>query len=110
MVSACGDPTVKIHSRTATVACGMCRRGMPSNAGCFWAIDIDGKTYRVSGTMPRNHENHAPDGMCNVDRKATVEGTLAGPTFRASRFDLKPLAKTSVPESPAFSPADVEGH
>ena len=40
VVSACGDPTVKVHSRTATVACGMCRRGMKSDAGCFWAIDI----------------------------------------------------------------------
>ena len=106
----CGEPPIKVYTREATVACGMCRMGMPSERGCFWAIKLDGKQYTVAGRMPTNHENHAPDGMCNVDRKATVEGTIVGSTFRAQRFDLKPLDDDSIPDAPTFKPADVEGH
>ncbi|GEM_PF-3555800 len=105
----CGEGTVKVHAREAVVACGMCRMGMPSERGCFWAVKLDGEQYTVSGVTPRDHESHAPDGMCNVDRKATVEGTIAGSTFRATRFDLKPL-DGAAPAKPDFDPADVEGH
>ena len=111
MAVACGGGPVKVHPREAVVACGMCRMGMPpSERGCFWAIKLDGRHYTVSGATPRDHENHAPDGMCNVDRKAMVAGTIAGSTFRADRFDLLPIEAAAVPAKPTFTLDDVEGH
>ncbi len=106
----CGDGPVRVHAREAKVACGMCRMGMKSERGCFWAVEIDGAQYTVSGVSPRDHDSHAPDGMCNVDRKATVAGTIAGKTFRAERFDLKPIEDGAIPDAPKFTPADVDGH
>ena len=101
----CGDSPVEITNQELTVACGMCLFSMPDTRGCYWAVEIDEKHYTVSGVFPRDHQNHAPDGMCNVRRRAILDGTIRGQTFVASRFELQ--AASSVPEKPKFTPADL---
>src|SRR5690606_24286023 len=80
-----------ITARTVRAACGSCLFDMPRK-GCFWAVEIDGVYYAAKGgALPKGHSSHAPDGMCNVERQATVEGTIVGDELVATRFDLLPM-------------------
>jgi hypothetical protein len=102
----CGGPAgTPIENQTVTAACGMCLFSMREAKGCMWAVEIEGTPYLVQGALPRDHENHSPDGMCNVKRQVVVDGHLREDRFVATRFDLLPAE--SVPEKPTFSPEDV---
>jgi hypothetical protein len=101
----CGSNSTEVVDRTVKVGCGMCQFGMPHPGGCYWAVEIDGKVVPARGqALPSDHDNHAPDGMCNVTRDAVVSGTLYETYFLATRFDLQPV---EAPEHPQFGPDDV---
>ena len=99
------SPNTKLTAQQITVGCGMCKFDMPSNGGCYWAAEINGQHYVVQGNTPIDHQNHAPDGMCNITRTAVVDGTIEGRNLFAKRFELLPPA--DVPASPEFTPADI---
>jgi hypothetical protein len=78
---------------------------MERASGCFWAIEIGERHYPVSPKdLVVGHENHGPEGMCNMSRQARVDGEVKGGRFLASRFELLPA--TDVPIVPTFTPAD----
>jgi hypothetical protein len=105
-LSACkGKPVTRLKGETVRAACAMCIFEMQGVRGCLWAVEIAGKFYLADGNLPKNHENHSPTGMCNMERKAVVDGELRGGRFVATRFDLKPA--TSPPEKPRFTPRDI---
>jgi hypothetical protein len=99
------SPTVVLTGETVDVACGMCIYQMPNSNGCYWAADINGQHYVVQGNLPKAHENHAPDGMCNMPREAVIDGTIEGNQIFAKRFTL--VAPEKVPQKPEFTPADI---
>ncbi len=103
---ACGPDPIAVRDQTVTAACGMCQLNLPDTRGCYWAVEIDGKAYPVTGPTPKDHKNHAPDGMCNVKREAVVDGEIRGATFVARRFELKGLLE-AVPENPRYTEADI---
>ncbi|MCO4745563.1 MAG: hypothetical protein KC912_12295 [Proteobacteria bacterium] len=105
MLSACGEPAEQIRSRQVTVACGTCIFKLPNGRGCYWAAEIDGEYYPVTGAVPKDHENHSPTGMCNMKRTAIIDGTLAGNTFIATRFDLKEADAPS--DAPKYTEEDL---
>ena len=91
---ACGAPEgIVIEDRVVGAACGTCVFQMEDMKGCFWAVDIDGKFYPAAGVTPPDDAKtaHGPDGMCAIERKATVDGRItADGRFLATRFDLLP--------------------
>lgn len=99
-----GSPSEKLDSQTVEAACGMCKYGVPSSSGCYWSVQWKGDMLVVQGELPTDHENHAPDGMCNVKRKAVVTGVAKSGQFYAKKFELLP--PDTVPENPTFTPAD----
>lgn len=100
-----GEPEQVVENREVTTACGRCVFGMAeATVGCPWAVEIDGRRYMVQGRVPEAHENHAPDGICNMPRRALVDGRIRGNRFIASRFELKPAR--NVPAKPRFTPDD----
>ncbi len=99
-----GDPGTSVVNRTVTAGCGLCLYSMPEAGGCAWAVEIDGTTYLATGALPRDHENHAPEGMCNMKRQVVVDGNIRGDRFVATRFDLQ--APGTVPEKPRYTPED----
>ena len=101
-----GDaPERAIENREVTTACGRCVFGLPeATVGCPWAVEIDGRRYLVQGRVPEGHQNHAPDGICNMPRRAVVDGRIRGDKFISTRFELKPAEK--VPQKPRFTPKD----
>lgn len=105
VLAGCGEPAEQIRSKTASVACGTCIFKLKHGRGCYWAAEIDGKPYTVMGTLPTDHGMHSPTGMCNMTRTATLDGTISGNTFIATRFDLHPAE--SAPEAPRFTEDDV---
>ena len=82
----------------------MCLFSMKEAHGCMWAVEIDGVNYLVNGELPRDHDNHAPDGMCNMTRQVVVDGQIRGDHFVATRFEL--LDPSAVPEKPTYTPDD----
>ena len=105
LVGCAGPPGIPVENRTVTAACGMCLYSMKEAKGCMWAVELDGASYLVQGVLPRDHENHAPDGMCNVKREVVVDGHLREDRFVATRFELLPAE--DVPEKPNFTPEDL---
>ena len=95
--------TKHLRGETVEAACAMCVYAMEGVRGCIWAVRIDGKPYLAEGTLPKHHDAHAPDGMCNVKRQAVVSGELVHQKFVAQSFDLKPA--THIPANPRFTPA-----
>ncbi len=95
----CEPSGAEVRDRTVQVGCGACRFHLEGHEGCYWAADFDGKVVPVSGdALPRDHEDHAPDGMCNVTRDAIVSGRLHDTHFVATRFDLQPVEPAAHPE------------
>lgn len=105
-LTACGGGTVSetLDNRTVEAACGMCKYGVPSANGCYWAIQWKGDMLVVQGEIPSDHENHAPDGMCNIKRKAIVSGVAKSGQLYAKKFELLPAEV--IPDNPTFSPSD----
>lgn len=98
-LAACGESGTEINNETVEVACASCQLEMEGAEGCFWAARIRGKTVTVRGdALPREHDSHAPDGMCNVTRGAVVSGTLHDTWLDATRFDLQPVEPAANPE------------
>ncbi|MEQ1508109.1 MAG: DUF6370 family protein [Myxococcota bacterium] len=82
-----------IVNREVGAACGSCVFHMPDVQGCFWAVDIDGTFYPVGGVHPPDDMAlaHEPDGMCAVERRAVVDGSIRPDgRFLATRFELLP--------------------
>jgi hypothetical protein len=102
LVPGCGEPTQQVRSRKVTAGCGTCQFRLVNGVGCYWTIELDGKLYPVTGSIPKDHAMHSPDGMCNMKRTAIVDGEISGTTFIASRFDLQPA------EAPADAPMFTE--
>ena len=107
MVSACHkrESGKHLEGERVKAACAMCIFKMKGIRACMWAVEIDGKFYVADGKVPKNHQNHAPDGMCNMARHAIVDGDLVGGRFVASRFDLEPAV--GVPKDPRFTKEGV---
>ena len=101
---ACGDPAVPVPEQVVDAACAMCIYEMEGARGCFWAVELQDTHYVVVGDTPQDHESHAPDGMCNVERQARVAGEIKDGRFYASTFALLPAA--AIPDNPRYSPAD----
>ncbi len=95
LAGGCRDAGVEVVAQQAEVACGTCVFQIPGGAGCFWAIELDGRHYWVQGVAPQDAVHaHGPEGMCTLARKATVEGRLVDDRFVATRFELLPLDGT----------------
>jgi len=106
LLSACGPAAeATFEGETLTVACGRCIFEMEGVEGCPWAAEIDGGHYLIRGRLPEDHSTHAPDGICNMRRRAVVDGELRGGELRVTRFDLLPPEE--VPPEPRFGPEDV---
>ena len=56
-----------------------------------------------SGEIPSDHENHAPDGMCNI-KQAIVSGVAKSGQLCAKKFELLPAEV--IPDNPTFTPSD----
>ena len=106
-ISGCGEPesTVELNREVLTAGCGMCLHGKILGAGCYWAVEYEGEVYPVSGSVPKDHENHSPTGMCNMKRQVRVDGTLRSTGLAATRFELLP--PDAVPDAPKFTSEDV---
>lgn len=103
---ACGSTGETVTNQQITVGCGMCRFGIVNTErpGCYWAAEFGDKHVPVFGPLPHDHENHSPTGMCNMNRRAIVDGTLKEDRFVATRFELLPAS--APPSDPAFTPDD----
>ena len=101
----CEDDGQVLENATITVGCASCIFEMEGALGCPFAAEIDGKHYMIQGRVPEGHESHAPDGICNMRRKAKVDGRLRDGKLITTRVELLPAAQ--VPDSPRFTPADV---
>lgn len=92
---ACGSPPgVEVSERLVAAGCGTCVFRMPEKAGCFWAVEIDGQAYPVSGVHPPDDMlvAHEPGGMCTGPRQARVSGEIRPDgRFLARSFELLPL-------------------
>jgi len=96
---------VVLTNKTLEAGCGTCRYHLPDGQGCYWVIEHEGQHYPVAGTLPTDHENHAPDGMCNMTRSVSVTGEIRGKNFIAGKFEV--LSPADVPAKPEFTPQDV---
>lgn len=97
-LAACFDPGITVEARTVETACARCvyEQDVP---GCPWAVTLDGERYMVSGVIPKGHNGHAPDGMCNVPRTAVVDGHIRDGVLVTTRFELEPF-DGELPDGP----------
>ncbi len=73
------------------VSCGKCKFGLPGKS-CDLAIKIKEKAYYVDGvSIDALGDAHGHDGLCNVIRKANVEGKLVDNRFIATSVKLLPI-------------------
>jgi NADH dehydrogenase [ubiquinone] 1 alpha subcomplex assembly factor 1 len=78
---------IVVETQDAKVGCATCVFHMPGVEGCKLAVEIDGKRYLVQGSDINDHgDAHAPDGLCNTARRASVKGKIAGDRFIAQEF------------------------
>jgi hypothetical protein len=106
VLPACRPPADATFSgETLTVACGRCVFEMEGVEGCPWAVEIEGEHYLIRGRIPKDHNTHAPDGICNMTRKAVIDGELRDGELLVTRMELLPPEE--VPAEPRFSPEDL---
>jgi len=101
--SGCEPGGEEVADRTLEVGCGTCQLGQTSHPGCWWAAKVDGRVVPVRGdALPsdREHDGHAPDGMCNMTRRAVVSGRLYESHLAVTQFDLLPVDPEDVPDGP----------
>lgn len=89
IVSGCAVmKTIEVSDETVMATCGTCVNEMTGD-DCFLSITFNGKKYIVDGSTIDGHgDAHAVDGMCNVQRKAIVTGTIKSGVFYATSFEL----------------------
>lgn len=108
LVVACSNSAITLNNQVVPVACGRCIYHMQGVPGCQWAAEVQGKHYLVqSGKLPKDHAMHAPDGMCNMARQATITGTVRGDRLVATQFELLPVDASAVPAKPQYPVEDV---
>ncbi len=101
VVAAAGCSTATpVPEQAAKVGCGLCRFRMEGSRSCFWAIELDGEHYPVVGANQPDHESHAPDGMCVIDREAVVAGRIERGQFLATKFELRPAENVDMSKPP----------
>ena len=100
-------PDQVVDNQVMDVACGTCIYRLPDGVGCYWAVELDGEHYAMAGELPKDHDNHGPDGMCNMGRKARITGELRGSNFIASAFELLPTDE--VPTERKYDETDDHG-
>ncbi len=72
------------------VACGSCKFGMAGKE-CALAVWIKGKARYADGAhIDSLGDAHAPDGLCNMVRKAEVQGELVDNRYKISYIRLLP--------------------
>jgi hypothetical protein len=98
------QPAESLRDQTVEAGCGMCQYSIVESRGCYWAIQWRGEVLVVQGQTPANHDNHGPDGMCNMTRQAVVSGHAKGGQFYAQKFKLLPAGH--LPAQPRFSDQD----
>ena len=101
----CSKGGEALHNETITVGCARCVFEMEGAVGCPFAAEIDGKHYMIQGVVPEGHESHAPDGICNMRRKAVVDGRLRDGKLITTRLEL--LEAKEVPNQPRFTEDDI---
>jgi len=80
--------------RAARIGCATCVFHMKDVHGCKLAVKVHGKPYLVSGSgIDDFGDAHGPDGLCNCERKAHVEGKVEGDRFVAKHIELLPVAR-----------------
>lgn len=83
------DSTKKIQ--VLQVACGSCKFGL-SGKDCALAVWVKGKARYADGAhIDSLGDAHAHDGMCNMVRKAEVQGELVDNRFKISYIRLLPV-------------------
>jgi hypothetical protein len=103
---ACGpEPGIPIEGRELTVACASCIFEMPGVEGCPWAAEVDGRHYLLRGRVPQDHLSHEPDGICNMERRARIDGEIRGELLHVSQMTL--LDAEDIPAKPRYSPEDA---
>lgn len=84
------NPTRRLRGETVRAACAMCLFEMEGIRGCMWAVEVDHELYLAEGNLPKHHDPHGPDGMCNIERQAVVTGEIVNNRLIARHFDLRP--------------------
>ncbi len=75
------------------VSCGKCKLGLPGKS-CDLAVRIADKAYYADGAdIDTFGDAHAHDGMCNIIRKAEVQGELVDNRFKISYIKVLPEVK-----------------
>ena len=83
------EPVVETYS--AKAGCATCVFHMKGVEGCKLAVEIEGRHYLVQGSDIDDHGNaHAPDGLCNIARRAKVKGRILDNRLVADEFRLPP--------------------
>ena len=101
----CSDSAeVTITGQTTKVGCAACIYKMEGAKGCEWAADVNGEHLMVQGQLPLKHNSHGPEGMCNMEREAKIEGAVRDGKLITSSFELLPAK--NAPKTPKFTPAD----
>ena len=75
--------------RATPIGCATCVFDMKDVTGCKLAVKVEGKPYLVTGSGIDDHgDAHAPDGLCNKERQARVEGKVEDDRYVAKRIEV----------------------
>lgn len=99
-LTGCEPAGTEITDRTLEVGCGTCQLGQTTHPGCWWAAKIDGEVVPMRGeAIPSDaeHDGHAPDGMCNMMRRAVVSGRLHESHLAVTKLELAPVDPEDTP-------------
>ena len=84
----------KSSQRSTTIGCATCIFDMKDVRGCKLAVKVDGTPYLVTGSDIDDHgDAHGPNGLCNAERKARIEGKIEDDRFVAKHIELLPEAE-----------------